>query len=274
MIYSEAPKVIYEKIKKFEEEQGRKATEEERRDIVRRVKKECDLQRTKEKYGITDNVTYEDIKDMIEYENKLRESRVMRERELEYRLIHGIPEDKAKVALNTFMESVPERYKNASLSDFNEGATIVDHLLNGGSCLLTGSVGCGKTRLIYAICKRLCLNYSPGEVVVNTLSGLISSIHENSGTSDWLDYTNEKYCKQTKLLCIDEFDKCKFYKSDFEIINHIANERYNNQFQTVVVGKGDLTKAVNILGEAVVSRLTGRADGGRHFQQDGKDRRQ
>ena len=274
MTAKEIPIAIHDKVKKFEEEQGRKITEEERKDIVREIRKEFDLQMTKEKYGITENVTYEDIKDMIEYENKLRESRVMRERELEYRLIHGIPEDKAKVALNTFMESVPERYKNASLSDFNEGATIVDHILNGGSCLLTGSVGCGKTRLIYSICKRLCLNYSPGEVVVNTLYGLIASIHENSGASDWLDYTNEKYCKQIKLLCIDEFDKCKFSKSDFEIINHIVNERYNNQFQTVVVGNGDLTKAVNILGEAVVSRLTGRADGGRHFQQDGKDRRQ
>lgn len=274
MTAKEAPIAIYDKVKKFEEEHGRRITAEERQAIVSELRKELDLQKTKEKYGITENVTYEDIKDKIEYENKQHDLEVMRDREREYRLIHGIPEDMAKASFEAFMKTVPERYKNASMSDFNEGATIVDHILTGGSCLLTGSVGCGKTRLIYAICKSLCKNYSPGDVVVNTLSGLISSIHENSGASDWLDYTNEKYCKQTKLLCIDEFDKCKFSKSDFEIINHIVNERYNNQLQTVVVGNGDLKKAFNILGEAVVSRLTGRTDGGRHFQQDGKDRRQ
>ena len=67
MTAKEIPIAIHDKVKKFEEEQGRKITEEERKDIVREIRKEFDLKMTKEKYGITENVTYEDIKDMIEY---------------------------------------------------------------------------------------------------------------------------------------------------------------------------------------------------------------
>lgn len=274
MKLSDTPKIFNNEVNEFKKKLGREATEEERRKIARKVYRLYLRQNVIEDYGLTENTPNEEIEEKIDFAIKFNDSKVIRKREEDYKLIHGITKDRARIALDSFLETIPERYKDASLSDFNEGATIVEHLLSGGSCLFTGSTGCGKTRLLYAVCKHLCPNYAPSEVVVDELSVLISKIHENSGASDWIDYADEKYCRQTKILAIDEYDKCKMTKSDIEIINHIVNGRYNNNLQTIVVGNGDLQKAINILGEPIVSRLTGRAEGGRYFQLNEKDRRQ
>lgn len=253
---------------------GRHPSEEERIALRDKVCLEYRIYRTMERYDIKGTKSLEEIREMMELDEKTHDMEVIREREEEYRRMHGIPEDKAEAAFKVFIATVPERYQGASLSDFNEGATVVQHILDGGSCLLTGPTGCGKTRMLYAVCKHLCRNYDPYEVVMDTLPGLIAKIHENSGASDWLEYASEKYGKHTKVLVIDEFDKCKGSDSDYEILNHIVNERYSNMLQTIVCGNGDIEKAKNILGDAVVSRLIGRADGGRYFCQQGKDRRQ
>lgn len=258
----------------FETIHGRKPDDAERKEICRKVHLEYKMLRTIQRYNLPETISLDELRDRIELDDKLHDKEVLEEREKEYRLMHGIPENVAEASYTAFMTTVPERYKSASLSDFNEGATIVQHILGGGSCLLTGPVGCGKTRLLYAVCKHLCRNYEPYEVVMDTLPNLIAKIHQDCGSNDWLEYADERYCKQTKILVIDEFDKCKGSDSDYEIFNHIVNSRYGNMLQTIVAGNGDIEKAKNILGDAVVSRLTGRADGGRYFFQKGSDRRQ
>lgn len=262
------------RLKTFEAINGRKPDEEERKALRDKVMFEYRMLRTMKHYNLSGTISAEELRDKMELDEKLHDSEVIREREEEYRRMHGIPDDRAEAAFKVFMATVPERYRDASLSDFNEGATVVQHILNGGSCLITGTTGTGKTRMLYAVCKHLCRNYEPYEVVMDTLPNIIAKIHENSGASDWLEYAGEKYGRSTKILVIDEFDKCKGSDSDYEILNHIVNERYSNMRQTIVCGNGDIEKAKNILGDAVVSRLTGRADGGRGFHQQGKDRRQ
>ena len=262
------------KLRTFEAIKGRKPSEDERKEICRKVHLEYKLFRTIQRYNLNGTVSLEDIRDKMELDEKIHESQVIKEREEEYRRMHGIPEDKAEAAFKVFIATVPERYQGASLTEFNAGATVVQHILDGGSCLLTGPTGCGKTRMLYAVCKHICRNYDPYEVVMDTLPGLIAKIHENSGASDWMEYASDKYGKHTKVLVIDEYDKCKGSDSDYEILNHIVNERYSNMLQTIVCGNGDIEKAGNLLGDAVVSRLIGRADGGRYFCQQGKDRRQ
>lgn len=267
-------KNMTDKLRTFEAINGRKPSDDERKEIRSRVMLEYKMLRTMKRYDISGTVSIDEIRDKMELDDKLHEAEVIRQREEDYRRMHGIPEDKSEAAFKVFMATVPERYRDASISDFNEGATVIQHIMNGGSCLLIGTTGCGKTRMLYAVCKHLCRIYDPYEVVMETLPNLIAKIRENSGASDWLEYATEKYCKQTKLLVVDEFDKCKGSDSDYEILNHIVNGRYSNMLQTVVCGNGDLEKAKNILGDAVVSRLIGKADGGRFFLQQGKDRRQ
>lgn len=265
---------INSKLRTFEAINGRKANDDERREICRRVKTEWQMLRTMERYNIKGSVTIDEIRDKMELDEKQHEAEVIKQREEDHRRMHGIPRDKAEAALKVFMSTIPERYKDASLTEFNSGATVVQHIMDGGSCLLTGPTGCGKTRMLYAVCKHICRNYEPYEVMMDTLPTLIAKIHENSGASDWIEYASEKYGKSTKLLVIDEFDKCKGSDSDYEILNHIVNERYSNMLQTIVAGNGDIEVAKSLLGDAVVSRLTGRKDGGRYFCQNGKDRRQ
>ena len=265
---------INSKLKTFECVNGRKPSDDERKEICRKVNLEYRMFRTMNRYNLSGTMSLDEIRDKMELDDKLYEAEVIRQREEDYRRMHGIPEDKAEASFRVFMATVPERYQSASLSEFNSGASVVQHILNGGSCLLTGPTGCGKTRMLYAVCKHLCRNYEPYEVVMDTLPNLIAKIHENSGASDWLEYAGEKYGRSVKILVIDEFDKCKGSDSDYEVLNHIINERYSNLLQTIVCGNGDIEKAKNILGDAVVSRLIGKADGGRYFCQQGKDRRQ
>ena len=206
---------------------------------------------------------------------RLRNAHIIRKAEEDYKLMHGMESTRSAVALNVFMETVPERYREASIADFNAGASIIQHILDKkASCLLTGPTGCGKTRLLYAVGKHLAPLHEPYAVVMDTLANLIARIHDSSVAEDWLSYAGEKYGRHTKVLIIDEFDKIKNSNSDYEILTHIINERYGHKLQTIVAGNGDIDSARRILGDAVVSRLTGKADGGRYFHQTGKDRRQ
>ena len=206
---------------------------------------------------------------------RMRNAHIIRKAEEDYKLMHGMESTRSSVALNVFMETVPERYKEASIADFNAGASIIQHILDKkASCLLTGPTGCGKTRLLYAVGKHLAPLHEPYEVVMDTLANLIARIHDSSVAEDWLSYAGDKYGRHTKVLIIDEFDKIKNSNSDYEILTHIINERYGHMLQTIVAGNGDIDSARRILGDAVVSRLTGKADGGRYFHQTGKDRRQ
>lgn len=267
-------KTIKAREKAFKNTNGGSITEEERLKINRQAERDYWISFLRDRGEIAEDATEEEINGILELKRKQFNLKAIRVREEDHKLLHGIEDDRANQSYEAFMKTVPERYKSASLSDFNPSATIVNHILEGGSCLLTGSVGCGKTRLLYAIGKHLSPLYPPNEVVVDTLSRMLSIIHDNSEGRDWLMYAREKYCNRTKILFIDEFDKRKMSKSDYEIINQIIIERYGNKLQTVVVGNGDLQKAKDNLGEAVVSRLIGRADRGRYFHQEGKDRRQ
>lgn len=264
---------LYKRFDAFGVINGREPDEGERKAIKDKYLLECRMMEAVSKYGLSSNADKDEIMHYVELDQKESDARVLREREEEERVRRGISADAATTAYNVFIATVPERYKGASLSDFNQSATVISHILGGGSCLLTGTTGCGKTRMLYAVCKHMCRQFAPYEVVMDTLPGLMAKVHSNSGAADWLSYAGEKYGKRIKLLVIDEFDKCKGSDSDYEVLNHIVNERYNNMLQTVIAGNGDINTAKDILGDAIVSRLTGRAEGGRHFRQTGDDRR-
>ena len=118
---------------------------------------------------------------------------------------------------------------------------------------------------MYAIGKSLVRTFGYGQIEIHTLTMLISSIRSNSGAQDWADYAHEHYGVHTSLLIVDELDKIKGNRSDYEIINLIIGERYDHKLQTVLVGNGSLDDAREILGDASISRLIGDKEGGMLF---------
>lgn len=203
----------------------------------------------------------------------LNDAREKRRQAQEYALMHG-EKSASELAYEYFLDTVPERYKNAQLSDFNSNSPVINHILEGGSCLLSGTTGSGKTHMLWALGKELAKKNKLGDVVVMTLSELISSVRSNSSATDWILYATEKFGEAPRILFVDEYDKCKSSPSDYELFNHIIGKRYDNKLQTVLVGNGDITTARNTLGDAVISRLTGKTDNGAYYWVNAKDRRQ
>ena len=249
----------------FEKREGRRPTEQEKAQLKLDYHREFWIMKARESGVDVDSLNEDQLQDVIARTIREHEMKVLQDRQEELRVMGKSDASELDRKMSYYMSTVPPRYKDADLSDFNSGARIVDHILRGGSCLILGPTGCGKTRLMYAIGKSLVKTYGYGEIEVNTLTMLISKIKSNAGSQDWADYTYEHYGVNTSLLIIDELDKIKGNRSDYEIVNLIIGERYNHQLQTVLVGNGTLDDAREILGDASVSRLIGDKEGGMLF---------
>lgn len=167
---------------------------------------------------------------------------------------------------------IPPKYIGARTTDFSDKNPVIPHILGGGSCLLTGVPGLGKTHMIWAVARAMVERGEKlDEIKVINLQDLVCDIKEN-GKSNWARYTKQAYGNY-KHLFIDEFDKVYGGISDYTIISDLVSYRYDNLLPTVIAGNGERQIALDILGGAVYSRLTGKADGGAYFPIGGEDRR-
>ena len=249
----------------FEKREGRRPTEQEKAQLKLDFHRRFWIEKTRLAGVDVDSLDEEQLQDAIAQTIKNHEMSVLQERQEELRIMGKTDTSELERKMSYFMSTVPPRYKDADLSDFTSGARIVNHILSGGSCLILGPTGVGKTRLMYAIGKNLVKTFGYGQIEIHTLTMLISSIRSNSGSQDWADYAHEHYGIHTSLLIVDELDKIKGNRSDYEIINLIIGERYDHKLQTVLVGNGTLDEAREILGDASISRLIGDKEGGMLF---------
>lgn len=260
-----SPTNFLQSLIEFEKREGRRPTEQEKAQLKLDFHRKFWIEKTRQAGVDVDSLNEDQLQDAIAQTIKDHEMSVIQERQEELRIMGKTDTSELERKMSYFMSTVPPRYKDADLSDFNSGARIVNHILSGGSCLILGPTGVGKTRLMYAIGKSLVKTFGYGEIEIDTLTMLISGIRSNSGSQDWADYAHEHYGVRTSLLIVDELDKIKGNRSDYEIINLIIGERYDHKLQTVLVGNGTLDEAREILGDASISRLIGDKEGGMLF---------
>ena len=181
-------------------------------------------------------------------------------------------EESIRIEKMRFEMKVPPRYRGAKISDFNEGNPIPKHVLNGGSALLLGNPGVGKTHMLWAIAVALLdVGEKSDSIEIVNLLDLLADVKENGG-DNWPRYTKKRYGKIQHLF-IDELDKTNGSSCDYSIISDLVSFRYNSMLPTVIAGNGDLNLAVDMLGPAVFSRITGTADGGAFYPISGEDKR-
>lgn len=181
-------------------------------------------------------------------------------------------QERTKGEIVKFDSRIPPRYKDASIDDFSEGNAVIRHILEDGSCLLSGSPGIGKTHLIWACGKELVKKgvLSSSIAIVN-LQSLLCDIKEN-GSDNWSRYIQDKWGRY-RYLFIDEYDKIYNSKADYVVISDLISYRYDYMLATIISGNGDSDTAIDILGQATYSRITGQGDKGYLFRLSGEDRR-
>ena len=260
-----SPTNFLQSLIEFEKREGRRPTEQEKAQLKLDFHRRFWIEKARLAGVDVDSLDEDQLQNAIAETIKNHEMNVIQERQEELRVMGKTDTSELERKMSYFMSTVPPRYKDADLSDFNSGARIVNHILSGGSCLILGPTGVGKTRLMYAIGKSLVKSFGYGEIEINTLTMLISGIRSNSGSQASADYAHEHYGVRTSLLIVDELDKIKGNRSDYEIINLIIGERYDHKLQTVLVGNGTLDEAREILGDASISRLIGDKEGGMLF---------
>lgn len=208
------------------------------------------------------------IKEKVEeYWNK-RAKEAEREEQAQKEFIKA---SKMKNAWDYYRESIPRAFKEANIKHFREDSPIVLHIMNGGSALIIGETGVGKTHLAYACAKELAYNRADAtSVKVVDMGSMLSDVKKLD--NDWLRAIKEKY-GTVQTLFIDEFDKMYGSASDYQLVSHLINARWEEELQTIVMGNGTEELARNLLGAAAISRLVGKSTGGAFFNVGGADRR-
>ena len=145
--------------------------------------------------------------------------------------------DMAKMmgVISKFSETVPPRFKDSSFDTFEMVADkqkkAVEWLKSGGSAVIYGPNGVGKTHLAYAACM---YQASLGKTVCYVLAfDLFTRIKSSFVKGNTESVVNEFAAYD--YLVIDEVDKTYASETDFVYFFSIINQRYNYMRKTILI---------------------------------------
>lgn len=166
--------------------------------------------------------------------------------------------------------AIPRRFAEKSLDDYhatNPGQRLalgvcsgyVDswetQCLKGGSLVLTGSCGTGKTHLACAIGNEIMARYL-GTVAFGTVSSLVREIKETYRKGA---VKSEKQALQQlmapDLLIIDEVGVQHGTEYELRILFEILNDRYLDRRATILISNLTAGEMEQLLGERVMDRF-------------------
>lgn len=182
---------------------------------------------------------------------------------------------KQKTRLKTRMNflNIPKLYSEAQTTDFGKHVAVQAETAS----FVTGSAGCGKTHLLYALAKKAVLGSVEEEtlfvkykentcdtttaicVPVLELLAEIKATFSNEMIKNEEDVVR-KYCI-TRNLYIDDFGTHPNTDWEFAVIFRILDFRYANMLNTVMASNLTLAEISRKQSDRITSRLIGMGSG-------------
>lgn len=166
-----------------------------------------------------------------------------------------IENEKIRKIYSEFMRQVPPRFKNATFSSFqcssDKQRKTVEYLKTGGSAVIYGSNGVGKTHLAYATCE---YQARQGKVAGYILAFDFFNEVRKSFSDGSTDKVVGKY-HGYDLLVIDEIDKTQGTPTEFVYLYSLINERYNYMKPTILITNATPSDFGAIIGESALDRV-------------------
>ena len=138
--------------------------------------------------------------------------------------------------LAEFIRRIPPKYRSASIHDFTrEGwKHVIEDIRNGGSYLIFGGNGIGKTHLAYALAMSFLENGKNCEMRrLFPLLQAVSAFVQISKMSP-ADVIDHGLVKTVPSLIIDECDKVSQQDTAFRNFSYLIDRRYEEQLQTIL----------------------------------------
>lgn len=166
-----------------------------------------------------------------------------------------IENEKIRTIYSEFIREVPPRFKDATFSSFqcssDKQRKTVEYLKTGGSAVIYGSNGVGKTHLAYATCE---YQARQGKVSGYILAFDFFNEVRKSFSNGSTDKVVSKY-HGYDLLVIDEIDKTQGTPTEFVYLYSLINERYNYMKPTILITNATPSEFGAIIGESALDRV-------------------
>ena len=166
-----------------------------------------------------------------------------------------IENEKIRTIYSEFIREVPPRFKDATFSSFqcssDKQRKTVEYLKTGGSAVIYGSNGVGKTHLAYATCEYQARQGKvAGYILAFDFFNKIRKSFSDGTTEDVMNrYSNYQ------LLVIDEIDKTQGTQTEFMYLYSLINERYNYMRSTILITNAKPDEFAAIIGESALDRV-------------------
>ena len=166
-----------------------------------------------------------------------------------------IENEKIRTIYSEFIRDVPPRFKDATFSSFkcstDKQRRTVEYLKTGGSAVIYGSNGVGKTHLAYATCEYQARQGKvAGYVLAFDFFNKIRKSFSDGTTEDVMNrYSNYQ------LLVIDEIDKTQGTQTEFMYLYSLINERYNYMRSTILITNAKPDEFAAIIGQSALDRV-------------------
>ena len=163
--------------------------------------------------------------------------------------------EKLERNINSFISSVPLRFKLATFDSFvcsnDKQNAVVNFLKKGSSCVVYGSNGVGKTHLAFASCLH---QVEQGR----TAKYVLAFDFFNEIRKSFNDYRTDKVIsgyEHYDYLVIDEIDKTQGTPMEFTYLYSLINKRYNEMKSTVLITNAKPADFATIIGQSALDRV-------------------
>ena len=155
--------------------------------------------------------------------------------------------------IRTRLKQIPKRYEHETFDTYQGQNLLKDYMKTGGSLIIYGSNGTGKTHLAFASIRyQIEQGKEAFYVLAADFFNEIKQSFANGSTHKVIqDYTRYDY------LVIDEIDKSYGSQTEFNYMYLLINKRYNDMVPTVLITNAKKADLVDVIGSSVLDRIAG-----------------